>query len=173
VALASWVLLDRDGTINVGAPEGDYITDAAQVRLLPRAGAAVARLNGAGLPVAVVSNQRGVALGLMSEADLEAVNGEVRAQLATHGARLDAILCCVHHLDSCECRKPRTGMLEQAGRQLGMVLEKGVIVGDSEADVQAGRGAGTYTIRLGGSGTETAADLLVATLWDAVGAILC
>lgn len=166
------MLLDRDGTINQAAPEPGYITAPAEVRLLPRAGQAIARLNSAGLPVAVVTNQRGVALGLMSEADLEEVNAKLRADLVIAGAHVDTILCCIHNKEVCECRKPRTGLLKQAARELALPLEGAVMVGDRESDVEAGRRAGTCTIRLGAEPTQTAAGLVVPTLWAAVDAIL-
>src|SRR3954464_14960776 len=96
-----WVLLDGDGTINRGAPEPDYITSPAEVRLLPQAGDAIARLNRAGLPVAVVTNQRGVALGLMSEQDLDAVNARLCELLAAASAHVETILACTHHAGVC------------------------------------------------------------------------
>jgi D-glycero-D-manno-heptose 1,7-bisphosphate phosphatase len=166
----TWVLLDRDGTINVPAAPGDYITTASEVRLLPRAGDAIARLNRAGLPVAIVTNQRGVALGLMTEHDLDAVNERLRAQLAANDAHVEAIFCCTHGLDACDCRKPRTGLLEQAAAQLGLPLEQAVLVGDAETDIEAGARTGALTIRLhrGGGRADSAADFVVATLWDAV-----
>jgi D-glycero-D-manno-heptose 1,7-bisphosphate phosphatase len=167
-----WILLDRDGTINRSASESGYIIRTAQVELLPRAGDAIARLNRAGLPVTVVTNQRGVALGLMSEADLDTVNSTLCELLARAGAHLDAVLSCTHHKDSCDCRKPLTGLLERAASIVGMPLDHAVIVGDSETDIEAGRRAGTQTIRLGDEGTPTDAGLLVPTLWDAVDAIL-
>jgi D-glycero-D-manno-heptose 1,7-bisphosphate phosphatase len=169
---ATWVLLDRDGTLNDSAPEGEYITAPPQLRLLPRVGAAVARINACGMPVAVVSNQRGVALGLMTESDLAEVNATLRTELVAAGAHVDAILCCIHQEGACLCRKPRPGLLEQAAHRLGLSLQSAVMIGDSETDVEAGRRAGTQTIRLGDSDTKTAADLLVPSLWDGVDAIL-
>jgi D-glycero-D-manno-heptose 1,7-bisphosphate phosphatase len=167
-----WVLLDRDGTINKAAPAPGYITQPAQVELLPQAAAAIGRLNNAGLPVAVVTNQRGVALGLMTETDLNQVNATLREQLALTGAHVDAILCCTHDRNVCQCRKPRTGLLEDAAHLFSLPLEQAIIVGDSETDVEAGRRAGTCTIRLGEGGTQTSADLVAPTLWAAVDALL-
>lgn len=172
MARVRWVLLDRDGTINVGAPEGDYIEGPEQVALLPRAGEAVKRLNDAGLPVAVVTNQRGLALGVMNAADLDAVNARLDELLAAEGAHLDAVFCCPHHHDSCDCRKPKTGLLEQAAERFGLPLADAAMIGDAESDVEAGRRAGTFTIRLAGEGAGTRADRTTATLWDAVEEIL-
>lgn len=162
-----WFLLDRDGTINVGAPHPDYITRPDQLALLDGAGAAIARLNALGLPVAVVTNQRGVARGLMSADDLEAVNAELERLLAEDGARIDLLLSCRHERDECTCRKPLPGLLVQAARELGQDLEEAVMIGDSETDVEAGRAAGTATILLAEPGTPTAADAVARSLWEA------
>jgi D-glycero-D-manno-heptose 1,7-bisphosphate phosphatase len=165
VRVIRWALLDRDGTISVGAPEGDYIRTVAELALLPDAADAVRRLNAAGLPVAVVTNQRGVALGLMSEADLDAVNERLRELLAAEGARLDAVYCCPHGHDACDCRKPLPGLLTRAAAELGLPLADAVMVGDTEVDVEAGRAAGCgLTIRLAPPGTATVADRVGAVV---------
>jgi D-glycero-D-manno-heptose 1,7-bisphosphate phosphatase len=173
VRVIRWALLDRDGTINVGAPEGDYIRTVAELALLPDAADAVRRLNAAGLPVAVVTNQRGVALRLMSEADLDAVNERLRELLAAEGARLDAVYCCPHGHDACDCRKPLPGLLTRAAAELGLPLADAVMVGDTEVDVEAGRAAGCgLTIRLAPPGTATVADRVALSLAAAVDAVL-
>ncbi|HEV2062608.1 MAG TPA: HAD-IIIA family hydrolase, partial [Solirubrobacteraceae bacterium] len=99
--------LDRDGTINVKPPEGEYVEAPEELRLLPGAAAAIARLNAAGLPVIVVTNQRGVALGRMTEADVAAVHDRLREELSRAGAHVDAIYHCPHQEGACACRKPR------------------------------------------------------------------
>ncbi len=86
------MFLDRDGVLNRAAPRGEYILRPRELELLEGAAHAVARLNRAGALVLVVSNQRCVARGLISEAGLERVHAELRAQLAAHGARVDADL---------------------------------------------------------------------------------
>jgi D-glycero-D-manno-heptose 1,7-bisphosphate phosphatase len=85
-----WGFLDRDGTINVSAPKGEYLRRPEDVALLPGAGTAVRRLNDAGVPVFVVTNQRGVALGRMTLADVDAVNERLSELLAAVGARIDS-----------------------------------------------------------------------------------
>jgi D-glycero-D-manno-heptose 1,7-bisphosphate phosphatase len=164
--------LDRDGTINEPAEEGDYIVDPGEVRLLPGAAEAIGRLNAHPAKVVVVTNQRGVALGRMSEDDLVAVNDRLRELLAEYGARIDAILHCPHALDSCDCRKPGPGMFERAVREVdGVRLEDAAMVGDSAIDVEAGRRLGLTTVRLGSQAvgdpapTRVAADLLGAVEW--------
>ena len=164
------VLLDRDGTINVKAPEGEYITSPGQLLLLPGAAAAIRRLNAAGVPVAVVTNQRGIALGRMTEADLAAVHRRLADLLAAHGAHVDAIFHCPHDTGTCGCRKPGTAMLEWARDRLGLASLRGaVVIGDAATDIQAGRAAGARTILLSdGCGQRTGADAVVRSLPAAV-----
>lgn len=164
--------LDRDGTINVGAAEGEYIVAASEVRLLPGAAEAIRLLNELPAKVVVVTNQRGIALGRMSEADLAAVNAELIGQLERAGAQLDGILHCPHEKGECDCRKPGPGMFERAVAELpGVRLEGAAMVGDSALDVEAGRRLGLTTVRLGPAGDgdpvadHEAADLLAAAKW--------
>jgi D-glycero-D-manno-heptose 1,7-bisphosphate phosphatase len=161
--------LDRDGTINRPAAEGDYITAPEQVGLLPGAGTAIRLLNELPARVVVVTNQRGIARGLMSEADLAAVNARLEQLLAAEGARLDAILHCPHEKGACDCRKPGTAMFERAAREVGGVaIEGGAMVGDSAIDVEAGNRLGLTTVLLGAAAEGDprpdyeAADLLEA-----------
>ena len=142
-------LLDRDGTINVKAPDGDYIVRPDDLALLPGAGEAIRALNDAGIPVVVVTNQRGIALGRMTEADLAAVHRRLAELLAGHGARLDAVFHCAHHAGTCACRKPGTLLLERAREHLRLAtLRNSVMIGDSDTDVLAGRAAGAHSVLL-------------------------
>lgn len=142
--------LDRDGTINESPPEGEYLTSADEVRLLPGAGEAIRLLNQHPARVVVVTNQRGIALGKMTEADLAAVNERLEAELAACGARLDGILHCPHQAGSCDCRKPGTAMFERARRELeGVEIAGGAMVGDTAKDVAAGQALGLITVRIG------------------------
>jgi D-glycero-D-manno-heptose 1,7-bisphosphate phosphatase len=97
----------------------------------------------------VVTNQRGIALGRMTEADLGEVHARLADLLGREGAHLDLIVHCPHDNDECRCRKPQPGMLVEAARRLGTGAERAVMIGDSESDVEAGRRAGAATIRLG------------------------
>lgn len=143
--------LDRDGTINLKAPEGDYIKSPAELRLLPGAAEAIRRLNDAGTVVIVVSNQRGIALGRMSEQDLEAVHADLAKRLrAESGAQIDAFLHCPHDVGQCACRKPRPGMLAEAVRRFPEIdLGQSVLIGDAASDIEAGRSFGVNTVQLG------------------------
>jgi D-glycero-D-manno-heptose 1,7-bisphosphate phosphatase len=164
------VFLDRDGTINESPPEGEYLTSADDVRLIPGAAEAVRILNEHPAKVVVVTNQRGIALGKMREADLSAVNKRIESELAGSGARLDGIFHCPHHAGACECRKPGAGMFKQAAREIeGVGIEGGAMVGDSAIDIEAGRRLALTTVRLGASGTgDPAPDHESPTLLEAV-----
>jgi D-glycero-D-manno-heptose 1,7-bisphosphate phosphatase len=138
------VLLDRDGTIVI---ERNYLADPQAVELLPNAAAGIRRLNGLGLPVAVVTNQAAVARGLLSHETLERIHARLRLVLAAEGARVDGIFFCPHAPeDSCRCRKPASGLLEKAARELGGNLSRSFLVGDKASDIGAGRAAGCRTL---------------------------
>jgi D-glycero-D-manno-heptose 1,7-bisphosphate phosphatase len=159
------VLLDRDGTLNRKPPEGSYVTEPAQLQMLPGAGAAVRRLNEAGIATAVVTNQRCVALGLVSEATLDSIHERLRAELAATGARIDAIYHCPHEQGTCGCRKPAPGMLHEAAARFGVAPNEVVMIGDADSDIEAGRRFGARTIQLtprGSASCETARDLAAA-----------
>jgi D-glycero-D-manno-heptose 1,7-bisphosphate phosphatase len=168
-----WVFLDRDGTLNVSPPTHEYVTDPAAVELLPGAGQAVARLNRAGAWVGVVTNQRGVARGLLTPERLDAIHTRLRAELAGHGALLDGIWVCPHEEGECECRKPHPGLLLQAQRDVpGLRLAEAALIGDTESDIAAGRAAGVLTVRIGLPGDIGDADLVAADLAAAVELLL-
>jgi D-glycero-D-manno-heptose 1,7-bisphosphate phosphatase len=143
----STVFLDRDGVINVKLPEGEYVKSPAEFELLPGAVGAVRGLRAAGLEVVVVTNQRGVALGHMTAADVDAIHSHMKAA----GIDVDAVYYCPHDNGECDCRKPGTGMLERAAREVpGVALGRAAaIVGDSETDMQAGRSLGLVLVKVG------------------------
>jgi D-glycero-D-manno-heptose 1,7-bisphosphate phosphatase len=137
--------LDRDGTINVKAPEGEYVTCWHEFAFLPGAVEAIGLLRERGWRVVVVTNQRGVALGRMSLADVEEIHRRLR-----EAAPLDAVYLCPHERDSCDCRKPNTGMFRQAQAEFPDIrFEEGVVIGDAESDMEAGRRLGCRTILVG------------------------
>lgn len=142
------VFLDRDGTLNRLPPAGEYVSDPDALELLDGAAEAVGLLTGAGFAVVVVSNQRGIALGQMDQAQLDRVDARLRALLHEGGARLDASFYCPHGEASCSCRKPEPGLLVRAAADLGLALERSWMVGDSSTDVEAGRRAGCRTVQI-------------------------
>jgi len=130
------VLFDRDGTLLVDVPHNG---DPASVRPMPGAGSALARLRAAGLRLGVVSNQAGVAAGLLTRGQVDAVNARVEALL---GPFATWQLCPHGEGDGCPCRKPRPGLVLAAAAALGTVPGRCVVVGDIGADVEAARAAG-------------------------------
>jgi D-glycero-D-manno-heptose 1,7-bisphosphate phosphatase len=163
------ILLDRDGTVNRPAA-GDYIGDAAEVELLPPAADGIRRLQAAGFLVALVTNQRGVALGRMTAADVDAVNERLQALLADAGAApIDGVYVCPHGFDECDCRKPQPGLLLQALAEHDGDASASFMVGDAESDIAAGRAAGVTAIRIAPVPDEradfTAPDLAAAADW--------
>jgi len=146
------VFLDRDGVINEKAPEGDYVRRAEDLKLLPGAAAAIARLNRAGLRVVVVTNQRGVALGLYSKEDVLQIQAALEKTLAPEGARLDGFYFCPHEEGACNCRKPQPGLFGQARTDFPEIdPASSVMIGDSLSDVEFGRGVGMRTIFIEGA----------------------
>jgi D-glycero-D-manno-heptose 1,7-bisphosphate phosphatase len=145
------VFLDRDGTINTKAPDGDYVKRPVELKVLPGAARAIRRLNDAGVTVIIVSNQRGIALGRMTEADLAAVHSELADTLQTAaGAHVDAIFHCPHDLGQCDCRKPGIGMFTQARERFPWIdLNRSVMIGDSASDIEAGTALGMRTVWVG------------------------
>ncbi|MCS7168832.1 MAG: HAD family hydrolase [Gemmatales bacterium] len=145
------LFLDRDGVLIEEVP---YISSPNQVRLLPGAAEAVARVNRLGVPVVVITNQSGIARGLFTEADLLAVHRRINEMLARLGAHIDRYYYCPHHphapraeyRDTCTCRKPAPGLLHQAARDLGIRLESSFFVGDRLSDIQAATAAGCSAI---------------------------
>ncbi len=130
--------LDRDGTL---VEDLHYLSDPGAVRLLPHVGESVRRLNDAGVLVVVVTNQSGIARGLITEAQYEAIRSRLQAILRDEGARIDATYHCPHHPDidgTCECRKPGTGMYRRAAAELGIDLKRSLYVGDRFRDVSPG-----------------------------------
>jgi D-glycero-D-manno-heptose 1,7-bisphosphate phosphatase len=168
----STVFLDRDGTVNVEASEGKYITRPGELVLLSGAAAAISRLNAASIQVILVTNQRWLSR-LPDVTPYECVHARLEELLAEAGAHLDAAYFCPHAFGSCRCRKPSPGMLERAADERRFSLTDAVMIGDRESDVAAGRAAGTATILLSAEAeAPSRANYVVADLAEAVRLIL-
>ena len=164
------VLLDRDGTLVEDVP---YNGDPDRVLPLPGARAALDRLRTAGVRLAVVSNQSGVARGLITRQQLAAVNRRVEELLGPIGTWL----VCTHGPDDrCGCRKPAPGLVVEAARTLGVLPERCVVIGDIGADVDAARTAGARAILVPSAATRReeidAAPTVAPTLMRAVDLVL-
>jgi D-glycero-D-manno-heptose 1,7-bisphosphate phosphatase len=127
--------VDRDGTI---IHDASYVRDPKDVSLLPGAAAAIARLNQAGVPVVVVTNQSGIARGWLTVDDYEAVRRRLDELLAREGARIDATYVCPHFpgiSGPCDCRKPGLELFREAIRDLDLDASRSLFVGDRLRDV--------------------------------------
>ncbi len=173
------VFLDRDGTI---VRDADYVKDPADVELLPGAARAIARLNARDLPVIVVTNQSGIARGLLTRADYDAVRRRLDDLLAADGARVDATYVCPHHPDyggACDCRKPATLLYRQAAAAHAIDLPRSTFVGDRWRDIAPGLELGGRGILVAGPTTpaddrrQAVADAeVVESLEEAVSRVL-
>lgn len=170
------VFLDRDGVIIEKAPEGNYVSSWDEVRFLPGAIRAVSALYRSGFKIVIVTNQRGLALRKIRPDNLEDIHTRLRARFAKHGVSIAKIYCCPHAKSAyCSCRKPKPGMLLRAAKEHGLHLPDCWLVGDSAADIQAGRRAGCKTIWIRHTPPNTddvKADLVVHNLYAAAGKII-
>lgn len=138
------VFLDRDGTLN---PDPGYIGSPDQFELFPGVASALARLTRAGARLVVLTNQSGVGRGLFSSTDLDAIHAKLRRLLHNAGVSLDAIYVCPHHPDDrCHCRKPETGMIDQAVRDLGIDLSRSYLIGDHAKDMELAKRVGVKRV---------------------------
>jgi len=142
-----FVFLDRDGVLNEKPAFGGYITNSSDFRLLQGVGPAVAALNRSGRTVIVVTNQRGIALGLFTQDNLLDIHQKLQRGLAAFGAHLDGIYFCPHDAGQCRCRKPMTGMFEQAAADFPAAgPHNSIMIGDSLRDIEAGKTWGMATV---------------------------
>ncbi|GGB63988.1 hypothetical protein GCM10011316_39750 [Roseibium aquae] len=141
------LFLDRDGVI---VEETHYLGRAEDVSMIPTAGSCVRRANLEGIPVVVVTNQAGIGRGYYDWAGFAAVQTRIDEHLEGECARLDMILACAYHSDGKPpfdkndhpWRKPRDGMIQAAQSELGVDLEKSLIIGDKISDLKSGEAAG-------------------------------
>jgi D-glycero-D-manno-heptose 1,7-bisphosphate phosphatase len=140
------VFLDRDGTI---CEEVGYLNHLSRLMVYPWAAGAIRRLNDAGLPAVVVTNQSGVARGTFPESLVAEVHRQLARELGAAGARLDAVYYCTHRReDNCACRKPLPGLLQRAAAEHGLDLARSFVVGDRYLDVALAHATGGRGIML-------------------------
>ena len=147
------VFLDRDGTI---IDDRHYLSRPELVRLIPGAAVAIARLNAAGWRIILVTNQSGIARGLLTDEDYERVHARMVALLADEGAHLDGSYMCPHHPDfdrNCDCRKPGTLLFERAAAEHDLDLSKSSFVGDRWRDVAPALALHGHAVLIEGEGT--------------------
>lgn len=143
--------MDRDGTVT---EEVGYLTDLAKLRVIPGAGAAIKRLNDAGYKVVLITNQSGVARGYFLESLVHEAHAKLEELLKKDGAGFDGAYFCPHHPTAgnskytmvCDCRKPGTGLLDRAARDLDTDISKSYVVGDKWSDIELAQRAGATAI---------------------------
>jgi len=136
------VFLDRDGVINRRI-EGGYVRRWEEFELIPGALQAITALHRAGYLVLIVTNQRGVARGLVDETELSRMHGRLTEVAKRAGGQIDAVYVCPHEADTCDCRKPAPGLIWRAlADHAGVDVERSHMVGDSMADLEAGHSVG-------------------------------
>lgn len=151
------VFLDRDGTIIHGV---EYLGSPEGVILLPGAARGIRLFNSRGYLTIIVTNQSGIARGYFTEERLWEINKKLLDMLSREGARVDAIYYCPHLPDGvvdayrqdCQCRKPRPEMLLRAAREHQIELSGSLMIGDTPADIMAGKSAGCKTVLINGPG---------------------
>jgi D-glycero-D-manno-heptose 1,7-bisphosphate phosphatase len=178
----SAIFLDRDGVLNEKMPEGSYVASWADFHLLPGVPEAIAQLNRAGMVVVVVSNQRGIARGLYTAADVDAIHSAFQSLLDAQGTHVDGFYFCPHGHGECNCRKPLPGLFEQAAKDFpAITAANSVMIGDSLSDIEFGRRLGMLTVFIDGNperqppsaqAAADLADLRFPSVADAVTALL-
>lgn len=146
------IFLDRDGVL---CEERGYVTSLSELRLFPYAGGSVTRMHALGYAVVVITNQSAIARGLADEAAIADIHSHIIRETG-----VDRIYCCPHlppepgepqvppYRVFCSCRKPRTGLIDQAVRDHGLELKGAYFVGDRAGDIEAGQAAGIRTVLL-------------------------
>lgn len=164
-----YVFIDRDDTIIHDVP---YLSDPSLVVLTTGAAQALAEFRRLGYGIVMISNQSGIGRGYFTVEQLNCVNDRMKALLAEGGASLDAIYFCPHKPDEhCQCRKPGTGMLENACRDFEVDRSHSVMIGDLKGDFEMGRAFGLKTIQIrlpGKNKPELPADLVVESLPECI-----
>ena len=139
-----FVALDRDGTI---ITECNYLSNPDQVELIPDAARGLCQMAKLGLGIVVITNQSGIGRGFFDEARLEQIHLRLQDLLAAEGVYLDGIYYCPHTPDAhCLCRKPQTGLLEQAAQELNFNAQDSFVIGDKPCDIELGQRAGATTL---------------------------
>ncbi|MCL4457671.1 MAG: D-glycero-beta-D-manno-heptose 1,7-bisphosphate 7-phosphatase [Nitrospirae bacterium] len=158
------IILDRDGVINRKPAKADYVKTWDEFEWLEGSREAIRLLKESGYQVIVITNQAGIARGIMSEDDLEDIHAKMNTDLLRYNAQIDRFYYCPHGWDDgCDCRKPKPGMLYKAQQDYNLNLTKTVFIGDDYRDKEAGDAAGCRTILVsqGESLFETVKDLLI------------
>ncbi len=162
---------DRDGVVN-RAPGPGYVERWEDFHLLPEFVEVLRKVTRAGYSAAVITNQRCVARGIITEEVLMDMHHRLLDTLQTeHGLDLLDIYYCPHERDSCDCRKPQPGMIRRAAREHSIDLGRSWMVGDQKTDIETGKRAGCRTIYVTANPERDDADVTVASMKELVSAI--
>jgi D-glycero-D-manno-heptose 1,7-bisphosphate phosphatase len=145
------VFLDRDGTINTDV---GYLNHPDQLELIPRSALAIKLLNEAGFKTVVITNQAGIAKGLLQETLLPEIHQRLSMLLDKEGARIDRFYYCPHHPEAaveqyrmdCQCRKPFPGLVLEAAAELGIDATRSYVIGDKSCDIEIAHNVGARAI---------------------------
>ena len=148
------VFLDRDGVINKKKPEGEYVLSVEDFEILPGVAEAINLLNRKGYIVIVVTNQRGVARGLLSHEKLTEIHEYLMREISKKGAYINGIYACTHDKGQCDCRKPKPGLITKALEEHLIDIQNSYMIGDAVSDMEAGREAGAKCIFLERAGEK-------------------
>ncbi|MDR2456924.1 MAG: HAD family hydrolase [Clostridiales Family XIII bacterium] len=141
------IFLDRDGVINEACPPGLYVLSEDDFKFVGGSIEAIVKLKKKGYKIVVVTNQRSIFKGLLSEKKLEDIHKKMLKKIESSNGKIDKIYYCPHDKNSCNCRKPKTGMFEKAEKEFGKIdKENSFMIGDDPNDILAGRNFGVKTI---------------------------
>jgi D-glycero-D-manno-heptose 1,7-bisphosphate phosphatase len=139
------LFLDRDGIINQKAPEQDYIKSWREFKILPNVPEAIKLAKDHSWLIIAISNQRGIARGLMSKKTVDSIHRRLNEELEKIGTGIDRFYYCPHNYNECQCRKPAPGLVLEAIKDFSIDPSKSWLIGDSESDRLCGERAGVKT----------------------------
>ena len=162
------MFIDRDGTINRDCP---YCKSADEISIYDDVYDPIKELSKR-YYIIIVTNQSGIARGYFTEKDLALMHEKIKREIGTRGGRIDAIYYCPHMPDTgCRCRKPKTGMLEDAKRDFEIDINKSFVIGDAEIDIEMAKYAGVRSIKVRGTKTEIKPDFTADTFSEVLSII--
>ncbi len=143
------LFLDRDGVINKKL-EGRYVRNLSEFEFLPGVLNAISQLSKVFIRIIIVTNQQGIAKGIMSENDLNVLHAQMKESIKRSGGKIDKIYFCpCLASENCECRKPNPGMIQKAVKDFpSIIIKKSYLVGDSDSDIEAGKRMNLHTIKV-------------------------
>lgn len=167
------IILDRDGTIN---KDIEYAHRVEDLQILPEVINGLTKFRDAGYKFIIITNQAGIARNFYSEVDMHKFNTGLLEELGSHGINIEAIYFCPHHpefSEECDCRKPKTWLVEQAAQKFNFNPQESIFIGDKDSDIQLGKNCGGITVLIDNGQYENkiVADFRVKNLNEAFEAL--